>query len=688
MIQRQENQRPGNQRSGNRLKNAASPYLLQHADNPVDWYPWGEEALSRARSENKPLFISIGYAACHWCHVMAHESFEDPEIAERINADFIPIKIDREERPDIDQIYMAALHAMGEQGGWPLSIFARPDGSPFWGGTYFPPRAAFGRPSFTDVLTAVKRAWQTGDERLLSNAEALSGYLKKLAQPPETRAEPRIEMFGRFAARLLELQDTTNGGLSGAPKFPSAPHAEILYRAGGGNAAHPASAAFLNWLRHMAHGGIYDHLAGGLARYSVDAEWLVPHFEKMLYDNAHFIRHLIWAYRLTGDPLFRRRIEETADWLLAEMRVDGGGFAASFDADSEGEEGKYYVWSLAEIETTLGDGAPAFARYFAVTQSGNFEGNNILNRLHAVESGPPPRDIDEANARLLEARRKRVPPGRDDKVLTDWNGYAIRALAEAAAMLGRDDWHKAAEQAYRFVSKSKLDFPLLCHSQRGETLVYPAMATDYAAMSNAALTLFETTGKTDYLDHAAAWLSELAANYSDGHSGYYLTVSDPALIARPRSDSDEANPSGAAQIMEAMIRFSALADAPEKLQEAHLLAGNVLAKTAEAPYGTAGILNQIHQFFNAVTLSIHADEQRTAETYKEIGWRSPLPGLIMVNKGLTEPTCHLGKEMMVTAATPTTPFALICQQQSCSLPLTGQKELAEALRVKNTEAAK
>ena len=390
---------------GNRLGRETSPYLLQHQENPVHWWAWGPEALAEAKRTGKPILLSVGYAACHWCHVMAHESFEDGETAEVMNDLFVNIKVDREERPDVDAIYMSALHELGEQGGWPLTMFLTSDAEPFWGGTYFPKDARYGRPAFTHVLKEIARIYRDEQDKVRQNATALKQALAPKFEPGPG-AIPGDAALEDLARRLLQLVDPTHGGIRGAPKFPQPQFFTFLWRAGlRYGLPNPIEAVTLT-LTHIAQGGIYDHLGGGFARYSVDERWLVPHFEKMLYDNALLLELMTEAWRETGDPLFAIRASETIDWLMREMVTEGGGFASSLDADSEGEEGKFYVWSLAEIEEVLGaEDAKLFAEIYDVTPGGNFEDHTILNRINHLELGD-----DATEARLAEMRAKLLAP--------------------------------------------------------------------------------------------------------------------------------------------------------------------------------------------------------------------------------------------------------------------------------------
>jgi uncharacterized protein YyaL (SSP411 family) len=531
---------------GNRLGAETSPYLLQHKDNPVHWRPWGEEALAEAKRTGKPILLSVGYAACHWCHVMAHESFEDEATAAVMNDLFVNIKVDREERPDVDAIYMGALHELGEQGGWPLTMFLTADAEPFWGGTYFPREERYGRPAFVRVLNEVARIYRDEQDKVRQNADVLKDRLKPRARGAGA-APPSEAALADLARRLVQAVDPVTGGIRGAPKFPQVQFFNLLWRAGlRYGHANPRAAVELT-LTNIAQGGIYDHLGGGFARYSTDERWLVPHFEKMLYDNAQLIDLMTEVWRETKNPLYALRIEETIGWLLREMTVDEGGFASSLDADSEGEEGKFYVWSLAEIEEVLGQAdARVFAEIYGVTAQGNFEGHNILNRLGAIE----PRDagiedrLDSMREKLFVHRALRVRPGFDDKVLADWNGLMIAALANAAQAFGRHDWLEAAERAFAFVSTRMTSQGRLKHAWRAGEAKAPASANDYANMIRAALALANVTGKHDYVARAQEWVEVLDAHFwAADLGGYYFAADDTSdLIVRPFSGQDEATP--------------------------------------------------------------------------------------------------------------------------------------------------
>jgi len=550
----------------NRLANEASPYLLQHADNPVDWRPWGKEALETARREDKAIFLSVGYAACHWCHVMAHESFEDEETAALINERFIPIKVDREERPDLDSLYIQAVQAMTGSAGWPLSVFLTPDGMPFYGGTYFPPTPRHGMPSFKEVLLAVSDAWENRRQETLEGSQRLVAYLQKgLAAQPGPLSEAPLQQLARQAHRHF---DQKHGGFSGAPKFPQPALLAALLHAHLRSGDPQALRMVTHTLRQMAQGGIYDHLGGGFHRYSVDARWLVPHFEKMLYDNAQLARLYLHAFLLTGEPLFRRVTEETLDYILREMAHPDGGLYSTQDADSEGEEGLFYLWTPSEIEETLGEeGGTLFCAAYGVQEEGNFEGRTILHRARpleklAGESGTEVSALEptltQARAALYRSRSQRVWPGRDEKVLTGWNGLALSALAEAGAALGRQDLLTAARRLARFLRDHLHRHGRLYRAWRDGDSRALGVLEDYGALAEGLALLYEATGEREWLN----WAVELAEGASklfwDGDKGlFYDTGSDhEQLIARPRDVTDGAVPSGTSLIATALLRLA------------------------------------------------------------------------------------------------------------------------------------
>ncbi len=545
----------------NRLGAETSPYLLQHADNPVHWWAWGDEAIAEAKRTNRPILLSVGYAACHWCHVMAHESFELPEVAAVMNELFVNIKVDREERPDVDAIYMQALHLQGEHGGWPLTMFCTPAGEPFFGGTYFPYPARYGRPSFVDVLKSISKTWREKPEVIEQNR---AGLLKALREGASSKAielkgdGPPIpmELLDQIAARLAQECDPVWGGFRQAPKFPSPYLFENLWRGwlrGDRKDARLFDAVTVT-LDRMCQGGIYDHLGGGFARYATDTEWLIPHFEKMLYDNAQLIDLLTLVWQETKSRLYATRIAETCDWTLREMVAESGAFAATYDADSEGVEGKFYVWDEAEIDAILGPGdSPFFKSVYDVVAGGNWEHHTILhrNRKPALLTDAEEQRLAGMRAKLKAVRDKRMWPGWDDKVLADWNGLMIAALANASAVFQRDDWLAAAVRAWRFImDKMRDDNGRLFHSHRKNKRLHRGTLDDYANIARAGLALFEATGEAGYIDEAKALVAVLDKHFSDSAhdskgGGYFITADDATdLIVRNKHCHDNASPSG------------------------------------------------------------------------------------------------------------------------------------------------
>ncbi|MGH7115808.1 MAG: thioredoxin domain-containing protein, partial [Stellaceae bacterium] len=546
----------------NRLGEETSPYLLQHRDNPVHWQAWSEATLAAAKQADKPILLSVGYAACHWCHVMAHESFENPEIAAAMNRLFVNIKVDREERPDLDQIYQHALSLIGEQGGWPLTMFLTPDAEPFWGGTYFPPEPRWGRPGFAQVLAAISEAYAGKRDDITKNVTVLREALQRLGQPRPGGAVAR-QKLDPIAERLLREIDQIHGGIGGAPKFPQCGILELLWRAWKRTGQTPYRDAVTKALDAMCQGGIYDHLGGGFARYSTDARWLAPHFEKMLYDNAELVDLLTLVWQETRSQLYRQRIEETLGWVVREMLTPGGGFASSLDADSEHEEGKFYVWSEAEIDALLGERAALFKRFYDVTAGGNWEGRTILNRINspALADADTERALAECRERLLEARTARVRPGWDDKVLCDWNGLMIAAIANAGLVFKRPDWIATARGAFEFI-RGRMATPdgRLLHSWRDGRARHPANVDDYANLCRAALALLEATGEDDLITQVRQWVEILDRHYADpAGGGYFFSADDTgALIARAKTAADSAVPAGNGTLVGVLTRLAIL----------------------------------------------------------------------------------------------------------------------------------
>ncbi|ODT43495.1 MAG: thymidylate kinase [Methylobacterium sp. SCN 67-24] len=662
----------------NRLKHAASPYLLQHRDNPVDWWEWSEEAFAEARTSRRPVLLSIGYAACHWCHVMAHESFEDPATAAVMNELFVNIKVDREERPDLDHVYMNALHSLGEQGGWPLTMFLDSDGAPFWGGTYFPPTARYGRPSFVSVLRQLAGIHREDPERIRRNAEAIRHALQQREADRFEDAVPEPDLDG-IARGIARRFDRDHGGLAGAPKFPNPGLIELLWRHAQRSADHDSRQAVSRTLEQMARGGIHDHLGGGFARYAVDERWLVPHFEKMLYDNAQLLPLYALEAARTSDPLMLEPAEGIVAWLERDMLLPEGAFAASLDSDSEGEEGKFYVWTATELARLFeADDAALFAQHYDVTAEGNWEGHAILNRLDTPDPSPDIAAVlTELRASLLTARSKRVPPGRDDKILADWNGLMISGLARAAGLLGRNDWIPLAVDAFRFVAESMADGDGLAHSYRGGRLIAPGFALDHAAMAEAALALHDSTGDQHYLALARRWSLHLERYYREPGSGLLrMTRADSAeLPVIPRPTHDDAVPNANGLHAANLLRIAAQTGLPADREQADRFLAAILAAAARAPMAHGSALNAYDLARNGVEIVLAGPDRKA---FREAALALPHLTSILVDcpdpAGL--PADHPAQAYARQAGAGA---AFICRHGSCLPPVTEPNRLAGAV---------
>ena len=675
----------------NRLTGATSPYLLQHRHNPVDWWQWGPEALATAQRENKPILLSVGYAACHWCHVMAHELFEDEATAAVMNDLFVNIKVDREERPDIDQIYMQALHLMGEQGGWPMTMFLTPTGEPVWGGTYFPKDSRYGRPAFVDVLREVSRLFREEPAKIEQNRAALKAQLEEKARP-QGRVTIGIAELDGAAKQVGNAFDTVNGGLGGAPKFPQPMILEFLWRAGLRSRDPLFFQTAEHSLVHMCEGGIYDHLGGGFSRYSVDEKWLVPHFEKMLYDNAQLLPLLALAWQASGAPLFAERARETVGWLAREMVTGEGAFAASLDADSEGQEGKFYVWSLEEIEAVLGPDAADFAAQYDVTPGGNFEGHNILNKLKhlprnmsdgwesAFATGRDPETaarFSMLRGKLLKAREKRIRPGLDDKVLADWNGLMIAGLVEAGILLSEPSWLEMARRAFDFVAVHMTRDGRLGHSWREGQLLLPGLASDYAAMIRAALALYEATGEGGFLQRALAWQGELDAHYADPETGAYFLAADDAgdLVVRPHSTADDAIPNANGLAAGNLVRLAALTGDHQWREKADRLIEGIISAQPRNLFGHVSLLNALDLRLRAAEI-VCAGPQ--AEAFAQAALKLSYLDRIVLRAPSADalPPTHPAQEKLKAVSGSA---AFVCVGETCSLPVTEPDKIAEAV---------
>ena len=668
----------------NRLARETSPYLLQHKHNPVDWWPWGTAALAEAKSKNKPILLSVGYAACHWCHVMAHESFEDEATAEVMNELFVNIKVDREERPDIDQIYMAALHHLGEHGGWPLTMFLTPDGEPFWGGTYFPKTSRYGKPAFVDLLREVTRVFRESPQSVEKNRSALMTQLAASARPQGRVVVGEAEL-DRAAQQIAGMIDPVHGGMRGAPKFPQPMMLEFLWRAG----ARRNDARYFGLveisLARMCEGGIYDHLGGGFSRYSVDERWLTPHFEKMLYDNALILELLALAWQRSGNALFRTRARETVGWLEREMTTPQGAFCASLDADSEGEEGKFYVWSLAEVEDVLGkEDAGFFAEHYDVTASGNFEGHNILNRLkHLRRSMEDEERLAAMRARLLRVREGRVRPGLDDKVLADWNGLMIAALANAGVALDEPSWIGMAARAFMCVAAHMTRRERLGHSWRDQRLLFPGLASDHAAMIRAALALHEATGEIEYFDRALGWQATLDRHYANAETGgYYLTADDAeGLVVRPSATTDDASPNANAVAAQNLVRLSVLSGQLAWREQADKLFEGILSRAGDNLFGHLALLNALDLRLGGAEIVVTGEDAQ-ARALLAAARKLPFLDRVVVRAAATLRATRPAQEKIAASQESA---AFICLGETCSLPVREPQAIADAVAAMRSE---
>jgi uncharacterized protein YyaL (SSP411 family) len=572
----------------NQLKNETSPYLLQHANNPVDWHPWGEKALQKAQDEGKPIFLSIGYSACHWCHVMAHESFEDDQVAAILNEHFVSIKVDREERPDLDRIYMSAVQALTGRGGWPMSVFLAPDGRPFYGGTYFPPSPRYGMPSFTEVLLAIVNAWQNRRQELVAGSDNLVTVIGKQMSMLEDakRQDLKRETLDAAFENILSSFDSDKGGWGGAPKFPQPMTLEFLLRYHYVTGNLQALQMVAQTLEAMARGGMYDQLGGGFHRYSVDDHWLVPHFEKMLYDNAQLARVYLHAWQVTGTPFYRAITEETLDYVVREMTDSGGGFYSTQDADSEGQEGKFFVWTPDEIRAVLGDQADRFIKVYGVRARGNFEGRNILELEGSLEEREA---LTAARRQLFNAREDRVYPGRDNKVLTSWNGLMLAIFAEAARVLGRDHYREVAERNAEFLlSELRTSNGRLYHTWKAGVARFNGYLEDYAYLVEGLLELYQTTFDPRWYRAARELVEMMIEHFGAPNGGFFDTSDDhETLIVRPRELEDNAVPSGNAMAALVLPRLAGLAVEPLYLELTRAALSPMQEMLARHPLGFA-----------------------------------------------------------------------------------------------------
>ena len=673
----------------NRLASATSPYLLQHAHNPVDWQQWGPEALDEARSRDVPILLSIGYAACHWCHVMERESFEDPDTARTMNEWFVPVKVDREERPDLDAVYMDAVQAMTGQGGWPMTVFLSPDGRPFYGGTYFPPEDRHGMPAFGRVMAAVHDAWTNRRQELLDQGSQLLTYIDRATKLPASEGDLSDATFRRALEVMQRSFDGEWGGFGSAPKFPQPMTLDFLLRMHVRGLPGALDMA-RRTLTKMARGGIFDHVGGGFARYSVDRVWLVPHFEKMLYDNAQLLRLYTRARQLTGDALYERTAIATADYLLREMRHASGGFFSSQDADSEGVEGKFYVWDYEELTRVVGEDAPSVVALFSASPQGNWEGKNVLWRprdddVVAVERSSSVAEllgaVERARSRMFAERAKRVPPGTDDKILAAWNGLAISALAEAGRVFDRWDLVEAAAGAARFVLTELRDAAgRLLRSWRDGRTSGPAFLDDYAAMAGACLDLYETTFDEEWFRSARRLVDDAIALFADEENGGFFDTGADAerLVIRPKDLFDNAVPSGNSLMTEALLRLGAFTGEPSYEELAMRTLRLLQTALANAPTGFGYALGALDLALARAKEVAIAGDPAADDARELIGvvWGRFAPNRVLAAGRSDGSGVPLLRDRPQTDGRAT---AYVCERFVCKRPVTDPGELSALL---------
>ena len=662
----------------NRLGSETSPYLLQHKDNPVDWYPWGEEAQRASRERDVPILLSVGYAACHWCHVMERESFEDADVARIMNENFVPVKVDREERPDIDAIYMEAVQAMTGQGGWPMTVFLTPAGVPFYGGTYFPPEDRYGMPSFSRVLEGVARAWRDKRGDVESQGARLLEHMDVAGRIAPSAELITGDVLDRAFETLAANFDREHGGFGGAPKFPQPMTIDLLHRLGRRGRADAGSMARLT-LDAMARGGIFDQVGGGFARYSVDRWWIVPHFEKMLYDNAQLIRTYARSWNITGSQLHREIVESTVEWLLREMRDPAGGFWSSLDADSEGVEGRFYVWTIEQLREVLGERAAEAAAAFGMTEQGNFEGANIPIRASLD------RDVDDLRQALLEARGERLRPATDDKVLASWNGMTISALAEAGWILQRPDWIAAAVEAMQFLQGTMRRDGRLMRAYRAGEVRHLGFAEDYAAFLEAALALFEATQDLTWIDEARWAADEAILLFLDDERGGFFTAGADAerLITRSKDLIDNAVPAANSIFALELQRLSLLTG--ESSYERHGIAAirSVIDAAARSPQAFGHLLGAVDLYTGdpKEVVLIGSSERTDTHEMIEALRREFAPNIVRVVSERPGPedarTIPLLADRVAKDGRAT---AYVCRRGVCNLPVHSAPELVAQLR--------
>jgi uncharacterized protein YyaL (SSP411 family) len=682
-------------RQPNRLIDTTSPYLQQHAHNPVDWYPWGPEALERTRQEDKPIFLSIGYSTCHWCHVMAHESFENPAIAAIMNQNFINIKVDREERPDLDETYMNAVQVLTGHGGWPLSVFLTPDLKPFYGGTYFPPEDRGGLPGFPRLLLALSQAYQQNREQLTTLSLKVESHLQRLGESADAGGNPTREAVADAAQRLMQDFDAVHGGLGNAPKFPRSLELDFLFHYFHLSKGAQVLEKLAFTLERMARGGIYDQLGGGFHRYSVDASWVVPHFEKMLYDNALLPSLYLAHYQLTGSALSRRIARETLDFILRDMAAPEGGFYAAMDADSERVEGKYYVWGLEEVEEVVGpDATPLVIATLGMTREGNFEGANILTRpwsrteLAARFSMEPDQAVyilEEALERLRQVRGKRVPPHRDEKVIVSWNGLAITALAKGAQVLGDRRYSEAAARAGRFILQNLFQGNTLHRIWTAGRISVPGFSEDYAIFANALLDLYETDFNPNWMQEAQRLMALLDEKFLDPADGTYFYVDrdQETPLVRSKSVYDQVLPSGNSMAARVSLRLSRLTEKGQYKERAQTIIRQIQTQAQQNPWGLAHLWTvQTLALTPPLDLTLVGDPKDTRmQDLVRAAYGSYLPErrLVLKDPGNSGALEELLPWTGAYSQTGQAPVAYLCRDFTCLPAMSDPEDLAAKL---------
>ncbi|HAF12535.1 MAG TPA: thioredoxin domain-containing protein [Blastocatellia bacterium] len=678
----------------NRLINETSPYLLQHAHNPVDWFPWGEEAFAIARQEQKPILLSIGYSACHWCHVMEHESFENEAIAKLMNENFVNIKVDREERPDLDQIYMNAVQMMTHHGGWPMTVFLTPDAVPFYAGTYFPPEDRYNMPGFPRVLISLADAYRERPEDIQKTATSVFNELQRSAATVESTELLSGDLLETAYRGIVKNYDATSGGFGGAPKFPPAMTLEFLLHTFDRTGNRQPLEIVDYTCRKMADGGIYDHLGGGFHRYSTDARWLVPHFEKMLYDNALLSRLYLHYYQVSGHDAARIVVEGILDYVVREMTDPRGGFYSTQDADSEGVEGKFFVWSLAEVKKLLGDrDALLFASYYNITEGGNFEGENILNvtrqmaevaQAHNVTTEKLGQTLNRARKTLFDERERRIKPARDEKVLTAWNGLMLASFAEAAAILNRPDYAEVAKRNAQFVLENLRRDGLLLRTYRDGQAKLNAYLEDYAFYIDGLLTLFETSGDLRWFTESCALTDKMIEEFWDDQEGafFYTGRSHEALIVRSKDFFDNATPSGNSVAADVLLRIGLLTDNSDYQRRAATILRLNAAALRRYPSGFGRLLCALDFYLGTPKeiASIGSPEsEETRFLIKEV-WRRYLPNKVVAQASPTNQTANsLIPLLRGRAQVQDKPTVYVCEHFVCKQPTTDPSELASQL---------